>query len=218
MEINFIHSENGKLREYMKNINHKFIKNPNFKYKSEIICTNYNWGNNDMFEIYTSYKDNKLYIASPNNENNNLDIFSLLDNKKIISLKNKTTNKNISVKYFFNKKNNNEYLVSIDEWRNAYVWDISNNYQLKYKIDYNCHNCILIFLENNNDYIITSYRSCSNSESTSTKLYSFNDCSFIQYIDKTNDEQINYLLYWYNKMDNKNYIIQLALGKILRKY
>ena len=215
MEINFIHSENGKLREYMKNINHKFIKNPNFKYKSEIICTNYHWGNNDMFEIYTSYKDNKLYIASPNNENNNLDIFSLLDNKKIISLKNKRTNKNISVKYFFNKKNNNEYLVSIDEWRNAYVWDISNNYQLKYKIDYDCDNCILIFLENNNDYIITSYRSCSYSESTSTKLYSFNDCSFIQYIDKTNDEQINYLLYWYNKMDNKNYIIQLAHGKIL---
>jgi len=211
-----MHSESEKLSEYMKNINHEFIKNPNFKYKSEIICTNYPWGNNDMFEIYTSYKDNKLYIVSLNFENNNLDIFSLLDNKKIISLKNKKNLKNISVKYFFNKKNNNEYLVSIDEWYNAYVWDISNIYQLKYKFDdYSCSNCLLIFLENNNDYIITSFRSFSSSESAYTKLYSFNDCSFIQYIGKTNEEQIEYLLYWYNKKDNKNYIIQLALGKII---
>ena len=216
MENKSKHSENEKLSEYMKNINHEFIKNPNFKYKSEIICTNYPWGNNDMFEIYTSYKDNKLYIASLNFENNNLDIFSLFDNKKIISLKIKKNVKNISVKYFFNKKNNNEYLVSIDEWYNSYVWDISNNYQLKYKFDdYSCSNCLLIFLENNNDYIITSFRSFSSSESAYTKLYSFNDCSFIQYIGKTNEEQIEYLLYWYNKKDNKNYIIQLALGKII---
>ena len=137
MKNKYINSENKKLNEYMKNMNHKFIKNPNFKYKSVIINTNYNWGNNDMFEIYTSYKDNKLYIASPNNESNKLDIFSLLDNKIIISLKNKKNNKNISVKYFFNKKNYNEYLVSIDEWSSSYVWDISNNYQLKYRIKYN---------------------------------------------------------------------------------
>ena len=215
MKTECLHSENEKLSEYMKNMNHNFIKNPNFKYKSDIISTNFRWGNNDMFEIYTSYKDNKLYIASPNIESNNLDIFSLLDNKIIISLKNKKNNKSTSVKYFFNNKNYNEYLVSIDEWKNVYVWDISNNYQLKHKIEYDCDNCILIFLENNNDYIITSQRARALYESTSTKLYSFNDCKFIHYIDKTNEEQINYLLYWYNKIDNKNYIIQLAQGKIL---
>ena len=37
MENKSMHSENKKLSEYMKNINHEFIKNPNFKYKSEII-------------------------------------------------------------------------------------------------------------------------------------------------------------------------------------
>lgn len=40
-----------------------------------------------MFEVYTSIKDNKIYIASPNYKENHLDIYSLLDNKKITSLK-----------------------------------------------------------------------------------------------------------------------------------
>jgi len=208
-------NEKEKLIEYMKKINHKFIKNPNFKYKSKIINFNFIRRNNDIFEIYTSYKDMKLYIASPNKDNNNIDIFSLLDKKKIISLERKSIAKNESIKYFFNKNNCNEYLVSIDEGKSAYIWDISNNYQFKYKINYNCSNCILIFLDKNNDYIITSQRSSSLLEFTSTTLYSFKDCSFIHYLDKTNEEQIYYLLYWYNNKDNKNYIIQLAQGKIL---
>ena len=211
----FGQNEPEKLEEYMKKINHNFIKNPNFKYKSELINVDYYYRNVDVFEIYTSFIDKKLYIASPNNDNNNLDIFSLIENKKILSLQNKKRNKTKSVKYFFNKKNYNEYLVSIDEWENAYIWDISNNYQLKYKINYDCSHCILIFLEKNNDYIITSQRATSLGDSTYTKLYYFNDCSFIQYLDKTNEAQIEHLLYWFNKKDNKNYIIQIALGKIL---
>ena len=62
---------------------------PNFKFKAEIIDTNIPFGenDNDMFEVYTSIKDNKIYIASPNYKENHLDIYSLLDNKKITSLK-----------------------------------------------------------------------------------------------------------------------------------
>ena len=48
--------------------NHKSTKNPNFKYKELIINTNTPYGANDMFEIYTSLKDNRIYIASPNNK------------------------------------------------------------------------------------------------------------------------------------------------------
>ena len=43
---------------------------------------------------------------------------------------------------------------------------------------------------------------------TSTKIYSFSDCLLARYIDNTEDEQIEYLLYWYNQKDNKNYFIQ----------
>jgi len=68
METKFINSENEKekLKEYMKKINHNFIKNPNFKYKSEIINAYHSCRNNDIFDIYTSYKDMKLYIALSN--------------------------------------------------------------------------------------------------------------------------------------------------------
>ncbi len=84
-----------------------------------------------------------------------------------------------------------------------------------YEINISDGNCLLIFLENNNDYIAASskMRSCSIDEST--KIYSFNDCSLVGYIDNTKDEQIEYLLYQYNQKDNKNYFIQLAKGKIL---
>ena len=209
-------TEQEKLKEYMKKKNHNFIKNPNFKYKSEIINAYCSCRYTDIFEIYTSYKDMKLYIASSNIDNYNLDIFSLLDNKKILSLTSKDQGKMESSKYYFNKKNKNEYLVSIDDWETAYIWDISNNYQLKYKFEFDSPNCILLFLENNNDYIIiASIESCSCHIGLSTQLYSLNDGSFIEYIGKTNKEQIEYLLYWYNKKNNINYIIQLAHWKII---
>ena len=69
----------------------------------------------------------------------------------------------------------------------------------------------------NDDYIITSsfsYES-KNNEDSATKLYSFNDCKFIKYINNTNKNAIYYLLSWYNKKNNKYYIIQFSYKKIL---
>ena len=198
--------------EYKKRTNHKYIKNPNFKSYSDIIKTNYPYGDNNSFEIYTSYKDNKLYIASPRDNSNYLDIFSLIDNKRIISLKHQRDIQ--GVKYFFNKKNNNEYLVA-SNYDVIYIRDISNNYKLMYEINILHGNCLLIFLENNNDYIVASSKMHSFSIDESTRIYSFSNCSLVRYIDNTKHEQIEYLIYWYNQKDNKNYFIQLAHGKIL---
>jgi len=76
-----------KNKNYLFKKNYKFHKSPFFKYKSEIINTNYNGGTNNTFEVYLSYKDNKEYIASPNIYNSNIDIFLLIKNKKLKSLK-----------------------------------------------------------------------------------------------------------------------------------
>ena len=38
---------------------------------------------------------------------------------------------------------------------------------------------------------------------------------YFKYIKETNKIEIFYLLYWYNKQDNKNYIIEFAFGKIV---
>ena len=92
-----------------------------------------------------------LYIASPLYNSNYLDIFYLIDNKKIISLKHQRDIQ--GVKYFFNKKNNNEYLVA-SNYDVIYIRDISNNYKLMYEINILHGNCLLIFLENNKMIIL----------------------------------------------------------------
>jgi len=88
--------------EYNNKINYKFKKEPqNLKFKFDITNTNCIYGWNDIFEVFTCYKDNKEYIISPNNNNYNLDIFNLLDNKKILSLEGHK-NDIRTIRYFIN--------------------------------------------------------------------------------------------------------------------
>ena len=99
---------NNKYNELKEQINYNINKIKNYKYKKEpqnlkfkydITNTNCIGGWNDMFEVFICYKDNKEYIISPNSNNYNLDIFNLLDNKKILSLKGHK-NKIYTIRYF----------------------------------------------------------------------------------------------------------------------
>ena len=206
----------------MNNKNNRiFVKDPNnLKYILDITNTNDPWGCNDNFEVFKCYKDNKEYIISPNKDNYNLDIFILLDNKKIKSL-NEHKNRITTIKYFINNKDYSEYLISADLNYKVIIWDINNNYNIKYNINtkYNdlIGSCLLIFTHNNNDnYIISSTCSTSNDNDISaTKIYSLNNGIFIKYINNTNNNKIWYLLSWYNKKNNKYYIIQLSNKKII---
>ena len=213
---------NNILNIYNKINNNKiFEKDPNnLKYILDITNTNDYLGINDIFEVFKSYKDNKEYIISKNKDNYNLDIFTLLDNKKIKSLighKNKIT----TIRYFINNKDYNEYLISADLNYIVIIWDFTNNYNVKYNIytKYNnyIYSCLLVFPHNNNDnYIITSTYCISNdNDKSATKIYSLNNGNFIKYINNTNNIEIYYLLSWYNKKNNKYYIIQLANKKII---
>ena len=207
--------------DYNNKIIHKFEKDPNnLKYKYEITNTNNYDGANDIFEVFLSYKDNKEYIISPNINNYNLDIFALLDNKKIKSL-NGHENNIFTVRYFINNKDHHEYLISADQNKKVIIWDITNNYNIKYQINTNyndnIYSCLLVFPYNNNDnYIVTSTESKSiNNDESATKVYSLNNGNFIKYINNTNNNNIYYLLSWYNKNNNKYYIVQLAEEKII---
>ena len=208
---------------YISKINYKFKEEPqNLKYKFDITNTNTSCGWNDMFEIFICYKDNKEYLVSPNCNNFNLDIFLLLDNQKILSLK-AHKNKIRTVRYFINEKNFNEYLISGDDNKNVVIWDITNNYNIKYIIEtnyeHNIYSCLLVFphINNNyNNYIITStYNQSNDNDKASTKIYSLENGKFIRYINNTNNNIIYYLLLWHNKKNNKYYIIQFSYCKIL---
>ena len=204
-----------------ENLNEKkFKKHPNLKYKCDITNTNDSFGINDIFEVFTSYKDKNCYVVSKN-KNHNLDIYSLIDNKKLLSLKG---HKNFirTVRYFINNKNNNdEYLISGDDNFIVIVWDINDNYKIKQEINTkyedNNNSCLLLFSYLlNDDYIITSTISNNTFASKSaTKIYSLNTGKYIDFIRGGNFFEIYYLLSWFNKKENKDYIIQLANKKIL---
>ena len=216
-----IYNKMNNNNEYNNKLNYKYEKDPNnLKYILNITDTNDSYGINDIFEVFISYKDNKEYIISKNINNYNLDIFTLLDNKIIKSL-NGHKNRITTVRYFINNKDYNEYLISADDNYIVIIWDITNNYNIKYQINTKYNNyidsCLLVFPHNNNDnYIITSTKSTSNdNDKSATKIYSLNNGNFIKYINNTNNIDIKYLLSWYNKENNKYYIIQLAKQKIL---
>ena len=207
--------------EYINKINYEFINEPiNLKFRSDISFTNTNAGWNDMFEVFISYKDNKEYLVSPNVNTFNLDIFNLLDNKQILSLRGHK-NDIRTVRYFINKNNYNEYLISADDNKIVILWDISDNYNIKHQIDTkygnNIYSCLLVFPHNNdNSYIITStYNDSENLDSSSTKVYSLNNGRFMKYINNSNINPIYYLLTWHNRKNNRYYIVQFSYLKII---
>ena len=190
--------------------------NPNFKHNLEIIDEINLY---KKFEVYKSFKDNQEYIALI--KRNNLDIFSILNNKKILSLKGNNSSIN-TIRYFMNNKNYNEYLISSDYDRIIIIWDITNDYNVKHKIDmkltidFIINSCLLIFTYNKDDYIIsTAINSEEEFDESSTKIYLFNDGKYIRDIINSNNIIIYYLLSWYNKNDDNYYIIQSCNSRIL---
>ena len=224
-ENNFIIEENNISEiytNYNDKINYEFKRNPKYlKYKLDITYTNTNWGANDIFEVFLSYKDNTEYIISPNYINNNLDIYTLKKIKLKRSLK-AHKNRITVIRYFINNQNNNykEYLISADYNKIIFIWDINNNYNILHKINTQygttIYSCLLVFPDNEENYIVSSTWNTSEQPIYSaTKLYSLENGDFISHISNTNNEKIYYLLSWHNLQNNNYYIVQFAYKKIL---
>ena len=207
--------------EFIRKINYKFEKDPQgLKFRQNVNDTNASYGWNDIFEVYISRKDNKEYLVSPNNNNYKLDVISLLENKLTISLKGHN-NHIRTIRYFINNINSEEYLISADNDIIVIIWEITYNFNIKFKINTNyadnIYSCLLLFdLINENSYIVTSsYAQLDDNEKSATKLYSLENGQLIKYISHTNRNAIYYLLSWYNKNNNKYYIIQFTFKAIL---
>ena len=207
--------------EFIKKINYKFEKDPQeLKFRQNIINSNASYGWNDIFEVYISRKDNKEYLVSPNNNNYKLDVISLLENKIIISLKGHN-NHIRTIRYFINNMNSEEYLISADNDIIVIIWEITYDFNMKFKINTNysdnIYSCLLLFdLINENNYIVTSsYAQLEDNDKSATKLYSLENGQLIKYIIYSNKSAVYYLLSWYNKNNNKYYIIQFTFKAIL---
>ena len=199
-------------------------KNPNLKFSKNLENPDNNSKKlNSLFEVFQSYKDKLLYIIVPScsvNFINNIDILSFNENKFIKSLKGHN-NEIVSLKYLINPKNNNEYLVSSDLIEIIIIWDISNNYIIKNKINPNniysiIYSKLLIFnssfvINSCNNFIITSGASNDNSinDNCYTKIYMFDEnCAFIKNVNNSNNYNTYFLLEW--KYEENDYLIECA--------
>ena len=204
----------------------KIESNPRYlKYKDGI-----NIGES-LVLLFISKKDNNLYFVSSHYTNSNFR-YSYKINK--IDLKSKLTKKLITsisldydihyqLNYFFNDKNNNEYLMNCcnDPYLSSFIGiiiiDITNNYKINNKINLYKTNykfwiatSLLVFPQNNNNnYIIFEcYDTDRRNQSLNhNKLYSLDDGKFIKNIN-TFPEETSKLISWYNRKDKNNYIIQ----------
>ena len=197
--------------------NKEFITNPNLKYKEIIKNFDCWFGINDAFDIYYSHnQNNELYLISPSS-NNSISITRLRDNQILKTLEGFNNGRVNMLRHFYNKKDNNDYLIASFKGSRIKLWDLSNNYNLKYSltIDYSentsIFSCLLYFSEENGDYLITS--SNNDDYKDFTKLYNFNNGSFSQDLNGSNRIDIFYLLLW-NK-NNNDYLIQCSIGCIL---
>lgn len=202
-------------KEYFDKIKHKYKDNINFK--STLNITKVINKNNyiklvDLFEVYTSYKDNIDYLALPNK--NNLDIIELNNNKKVMQLKGHKLDI-FFVKYYLNNKNNNEYLLTIEGGNTIFVWDINDKYKIIIKnrntCDHTLFSCLLVFPPNYNDnFLVVPPIDCD--DEIGIKIISLENGKMIRNIITY---YYPYLLSWYNEKDRQNYIIQLNGRKII---
>ena len=204
----------------------KIETNPRYlKYKNGINIKDF------LLLIFISKKDNNLYSVSYcdcncSNFKYNYNIYK-------IDLKSKLTKKLVSLsldyyiygcylKYFFNDKNNNEYLMNICDKYPSFIGiiiiDITNNFKINYKINaykegphFSISNSLLVFPQNNYDnYVIFECYYSSNESLNHNKLYSFENgkYKFIKNINTSPKCKLNTLISWYNRKDKNNYIIQ----------
>ena len=189
--------------------NREFKNNPNFKFKEvfkELSCC---FGINDVFDIYYSQADNnELYLITSDKEFT-ISITRIRDKQLIKSLPG-IENKRINmIKHFFNNKDSNDYLVASFKGANIKIWNLTNNFNLifSFHVDYSQNSSIysaLLYFSENKNYLIT----CSNCKENNdyTKLYNFDDGTFLSNLSYSNAVDVYYLLLW--NYNNNDYLIQ----------
>ena len=188
-------------------------ENPFFvKEKTIYIIENGLHEKSNAFDIYSLQKNkNIIYLCGPSgNCRENLVIYEFKDKEFYKKLSLKTHKNSLEFcKYFFNKNNKKEYLVSIDkgnlkELPNTIIHSIldENNYQMI--LNLNNHSIIIypftLIFENKNLFYIYPYSDTSSLvASKKKKIY--------KKIDLTG-EGILYYYIWENTKKNKNLVIQ----------
>ena len=183
------------------------------KYEATIINNIDNKGLNDIFEVFTSIIDHKPYIVLPDSHSHNISILSLDNCNLICNLFGHKTYI-LSVRYFVNKSEKKEYLISSSKDNNVIIWDliiktIINKIRINSENDIHIFSNLLAFNIYDLDYIIISIdgKECS-------RIYNFYDTKNYNEFKNTLNDNSFYSLLWHNSNDNNYYIIECCQGKI----
>jgi WD40 repeat protein len=124
------------------------------------------------------------------------------------------------IKYFLNENNLEQYLLSSDISQIVIIWDINNIFNPKLKniikTGYNEYifSCLILFNINKDNIIITSTVDSSQTDNSYSRIYSLNNCKLIKNILGTNGNISLYLLFWFNRKNSQNHLIECCQGKI----
>ena len=219
-DIKRLNEENKNLKENKVQIKDDIDKKENpldFVYVEDI-CQNYeSFGTLYDFEVFIGLTDKKEYIAYCTKQEKGkfyaIHIMRLLDNENIKTL---IIQEIITVIKYYLTDNKKEYLLSCDKSNSIIIWEIQNNYNIKYSIKLShegnknyINDVLLQFNRDNKNYMIIPRRSVD----YFTLLYEIGEeAKFIKNIDNTKNNKTLYLIPW--KFENKQYIIECCEKKI----
>ena len=192
-------------KEFNKDYNINFNTNPkDIKYSNDLIKDSYAYSCLDnTFSIFKSINE-ILYLIYAN-ENKSIICYNLIENKKIKEIKNAHKQFIINFRYFLDKINKRDLIISIS-FKDIKLWNINNWLCLTHIQNINNSGSILssCFLnDNNKNYIITSSNSGEITESI--KIYDFKG-NKIKEINDSNYRTIFIDTFYDNKLF-KTYII-----------
>ena len=194
-----------------------FKTNPDIQFNSLISEQSDCLAGSCNFEVFKDKKDQKTYIFTlyfdidTTQQKYAIRIISL-DDKKIIKELEGHEDRILNVRYFYNEITKNEYLVSADRKTLAIVWDITNDYKNIKKIKFNFDSFIysnVLFFKNDSIFLISS--SISNH---GAKIVDITKDEKPKDITAAKNLSIYFMELWYNKNEERNYLIICGKEKI----
>ena len=204
---------------------------PNLVYEEDIVdeaeCT---FTIANSFEAFMSVKDGKPYIVYQVKDSQNLEVLKVLKNKyKLVSIIKGHKSPITTIRYFLNKTNNIEYIVSADYDGIIITTSVAEDFKVisKLKTDYingQLSSFLMIFelnqpcdFEIKNGILLTSCKNTYVNHQLPMRLYVLNEKSSFDILKEFYgfSNNTSYLLHWYNKKTKTNYIIDLGKNKVV---
>ena len=163
------------------------------------------------FDVFIGVEDHIYYLIYNNLRNNHIEIINIFNKNIIKSLPGHHTRTSV-IKYYLNH-DKGEYILSCDINSKAIIWDVANDFEVKYILRMAdtglIKDAILLLDINKKNYLIIS----RHNKTEYTKLYQLKkDASFVSNIYNSNKNMTYKLIPW--KYKDQYFIIELCKGCI----